>query len=65
MTVLNLVRVMLLLHADSDVIADLLATLCHNNNNTTLTEVKAEKMFTLAVKSTQGLPGSKDSHEKY
>lgn len=64
MTVLNL-RVMLLLHADSDVIADLLAMLCHNNNNTTLTEVKADMMFTQAVKSTQGLPGSNDSHEKY
>lgn len=56
---------MLLLHADSDVIADLLDTIPHNNNNTTLTEVKADKVFTQAVKSTQGLPGGNDSHEKY
>lgn len=49
---------MLLLHAISDVIADPLATLGHNNN-TTLTEVKSDKT------STQGLPGSKESHEKY
>lgn len=50
---------MLLLHAISDVVADPLARLGHDNNNTTLTEVKAD------TTSTQGLPGSKESHEKY
>lgn len=46
---------MLLLHAVSDVIADPLATLGHNNNNATLTEVKSDKT------STQGLPTTKEA----